>query len=125
MPDQSANEVITQQHHRSFIQWEGARPNSKPAYQGQDAQYMTIGGVGAPVLGGTDPIWVPDPRRAKAFKLVGRSVSPADLPSATLTFREKHGKLPRHLGNLTCPFNVYELIGRCRDLSDFTNGWES
>lgn len=124
MPDINANEVITQKHVRAFLQFGGARPSNPLRYGGQDAQYVIIDGVSIPEVGGIDPIYVPSPRRIGEYKLVGRSVTPADLPTATLTLREKHGPIPRQLFR-SCAFNVYEVHGNCRDLSDFAAGWTS
>lgn len=118
-----ADEVITQKHKRAFIQWGGPSPVNKVNYAGQDAQYLAITGVGAPESGGIDPLWVPDPRKVGAYRLVGRSVSPPDLASATLLMKEKHGAIPRQLQRIGCAFNLYEPTGVCKDLSDFLNGW--
>ncbi len=119
----TADEIVTQGHKRIFIQYGGPSPLNVPKYAGQDAQYMTITGVGAPESGETDPIWVPDPSTPKGYRLVGRSVSAPDLPSATLTMYEKHGALPKQLGVIGCSFNLYEPTGNCKDLSDFLSGW--
>lgn len=122
MPDIRADEILTQKHKRAYIQYGGARPNNPVAYQGQDAQYMSIDGVSVPELGGIDPIWVPDPRRVGKYKLVGRRYSPADLVTATLNIREKHGSIPRQLLS-GCTFNLYETSGICGNLMDFVGGW--
>jgi len=106
---------------RAYIQWGGPRPGNPVAFAGQDAQYMSITGVGLPEAGGFDPIWVSDPSNAKRYKLIGRMASAPDLPSATVTFYEKHGLLPRQLFK-NCPFTAYEVAGTCQDLSDLYNG---
>ena len=121
MPKLTADEVVTQQHKRAYIQWGGPRPNNPVNFAGQDAQYMSITGASNPEAGGFDPIWVPDPSNAKRYKLAGRMASAPDLPSATITFYEKHGFLPRQLFK-SCPFSVYEVTGICQDLSDLYNG---
>lgn len=123
MPNITADQVITQKHKRNFIQFGGARPGNPVAYAGQDAQYLAIQGVGLPEAGGVDPIWVPDPRRIGQYQLVGRQITPPDLASATLIMRERHGAIPRQLGKIGCQFNLYELTGKCKDLSDFLGGW--
>lgn len=123
MPDLKTDEIVTQKHKRAFIQYGGPRPNNPVAYQGQDAQYMSIDGVSNPELGGIDPIWTHDPTRIGSYRLVGRSYSPADLASANLKIREKHGSIPRHLLKIGCSFNLYEPTGMCEDLSDFLHGW--
>lgn len=123
MPKLTADEIVTQKHKRAFIQWGGPKPGNPVAYAGQDAQYMAIDGVTVPESGGVDPIWVPDPNRQGRYRLVGRTISPPDLASATLMIRERHGLIPRQLLNQPCSFNFYEVTGPCRDLSDFIRGW--
>ena len=123
MPNITADLIITQKHKRNFLQLGGARPNNPLTYAGQDAQYMAIQGVGLPESGGIDPIWVPNPYRIGQYQLVGRSITPADLASATLVLKEQHGSIPKQLGVIGCQFNAYEVTGRCKDLSDFLNGW--
>lgn len=117
----TADEVVTQQHKRAFLQWGGPRPNNPVTFAGQDGQYATITGVSDPVSGGIDPAWAPDPANAKRYRLIGRMVSPPDLAEATLTLYEKHGLLPRQLYD-QCPFSFYEVTGTCQDLSDLYNG---
>lgn len=123
MPNPLANDVVTYKHKRNFIQFGGPRPNNLIRYAGQDAQYLSIEGVGVPESGGIDPIWVPDPSQAGKYRLVGRKITPPDLASATLKMLEKHGSIPRQLTRIGCSFNLYELTGDCGDLSDFLNGW--
>jgi hypothetical protein len=117
------DEIITQKHKRNFIQFGGAQPGNPVQYAGQDAQYMFLDGVSAPESGGVDPVFVPDPRKAGRYKLVARSITAPDLPNATLLMLEKHGSLPRQLQRIGCAFNLYELSGQCKDLSDFLAGW--
>lgn len=121
MPKIGADEVITQQHKRAYIQWGGPRPNNPVAFAGQDAQYASISGVGLPESGSFTPAWAPDPSNAKRFKLISRMASAPDLPTATIMFYEKHGVLPRQLFK-SCPFSFYEVTGTCMDLSDLYNG---
>jgi len=121
MPKLTADEVITQQHKRAYLQWGGPRPNNPVHFAGQDGQYMAITGVSLPESGGIDPIWAPSDGNAKRYKLIGRMVTPADLASATMIFYEKHGILPRQLFK-QCPFSAYEVAGSCQDLSDLYNG---
>ena len=121
MPKLTADEVITQQHKRAYLQWGGPRPNNPVTFAGQDGQYVTFTGVSNPEAGSFDPIWAPDPANAKKYKLIGRMASAPDIPSATMTFFEKHGILPRQLFK-QCPFSAYEVTGNCQDLSDLYNG---
>ncbi len=116
----SADEVVTQQHKRAYMQYGGPRPNNPVKFAGQDGQYMTITGVESPLIS-ADPAWAPDPSNAKRFKLISRMVSAPDLAAATLTFYEKHGILPKQLFQ-QCPFSVYEVTGTCQDLSDLYAG---
>lgn len=121
MPKLTADEVVTQQHKRAYIQWGGPRPNNPVAFAGQDGQYMSITGVSKPQAGGFDPIWAPDPSNAKRYRLIGSMASAPDMPAATIMFYEKHGVLPRQLF-ANCPFSAYEVTGTCMDLSDLYNG---
>lgn len=121
MPKLTADEVVTQQHKRAYIQYGGPRPNNPVRYAGQDAQYMSITGVSNPEAGGFNPSWAPDPSRAKRYKLISMMASAPEIPSATLTFWEKHGVLPRQLFK-SCEFSAYEVTGNCQDLSDMYNG---
>jgi len=123
MPAPNADEIITYKHKRNFIQFGGPGPTHIAQYAGQDAQYMSVEGVSDPESGGVDPIWVPDPIRIGSYRLVGRSISPPDLASASLMLREKHGAIPRQLQRIGCAFNLYEPTGKCKDLSDFLRGW--
>lgn len=120
MPKLTADEVVTQQHKRAYLQWGGPRPNNPVTFAGQDGQYMTITGVGLPE-GASTAIWAPDPANPKRYKLIGRMKAAPELPSATMLFYEKHGVLPRQLFK-QCPFSAYEVTGTCQDLSDLYNG---
>jgi hypothetical protein len=123
MPNLIADEIITQKHKRLFIQYGGAKPTNETKYYGQDAQYMSVEGVSLPESGGIDPIWVHDPSRIGKYRLIGRTITAPDLANATLLMREKHGVIPRQLLTESCPFNLYEPTGKCKDLSDFLQGW--
>ena len=118
-----ASQVITQQQKRVFIQLGGPRPNNATKYGGQDAQYMQITAAKIPELGGIDPIWAPDPRRAGQYKIIGRTVKPPDLPTADLTLYERRGVIPFQLAKIGCQFSFYEVSGQCNDLSNFLSGW--
>lgn len=120
----TADQVVTQKHKRSFTQYGGPRPGNSLRFAGQGEQYMAIDGLTNPQRGGVSPIRVHDPRRAGQYKLVGRTEEPADLPTVTYMFYEKHGAIPRALSLQECPFNVYVVTGKCKDLSDINSGWE-
>jgi hypothetical protein len=125
MPDIRADEIVLQtQHKRTFIQFGGPRVGNAPKFYGVDAQYLVVQGVKNSELGGIDPVWVPDPQDSRKFRLVGRMISPQDLPDATLVMREKHGSIPRQLMRIDCVLNLYEPTGPCSLLSDFVGGWK-
>lgn len=123
MPKLTADEIITQRHKRNFIQFGGPLPNAAVKYAGQDTQYMSIQGVTINDLGDVSPILVPDPRVQGGYRTVNRSRTAPDLSQATLVLYEKHASIPWQLFAQNCPFNMYELTGVCKDLSDFNNGW--
>lgn len=119
----TADEVVTQLHVRGHIQFGGPRPGNETKYYGKAGQYFFVGSLSAPE-GDISPIRVPDPARRKAYRLVGRSIEPPDLASYTLTVHEKHGAVPRALGKIGCQFNMYLVVGRCKDPSSFDQGWD-
>jgi len=122
MPDINADQILTFKHKREFVQFGGAEPGNSVRYQGSNAQFLMIESASVPELGGVEPIWNTSKRIGK-YNLVGRQASPPELPTATIVFREKHGAIPRQLLS-SCPFNIYEVSGKCADLSDFLNGWD-
>lgn len=116
------NEIFTQQQTRLFIQPDG--PGTMPRMFGLNGQYGHIEGASmAQAIGSIDPIYQPDPRRARKYRLVGTQSAPPELPTVSLTFHEKLGGIPWQLKVHECEFNLYELHGQCRDLSDFNRGW--
>ena len=123
MPKPNADEILTSKHIRTYIQFGGPRPGNPVLYGGQDAQYLSVEGVGVPESGGVDPVFVPDPSIIGRYRLVGRKISPPDLASATLKLLERHGSVPRQLIGIKCPFNIYQPSGKCKTLSDFLSGW--
>lgn len=124
MPKVNADEIITRKHSRGFIQPGAARPNNVAHFYGLDAQYFIVGDATKPNLGTISPVWVPDTRKSGAYRLVGRTVAPPDLAQSTITLLEKHGSIPLQLGRLNCLVNVYEMTGKCKDLSSLLNGWD-
>lgn len=123
MPDLTADEVILTRHKRLFLQFGGAKLGNPVQFAGLNTQYAALEGVSAPEVGNIDPQWVHDPRRVGFYRLVARTIAPADLPKATLRLREKHGVIPIQLFRVGCALNVYEVTGTCEDLSDFVSGW--
>lgn len=124
MPKPSANEIITRKHSRGFIQPGAARPNNPAHFYGLDAQYFIVGDTTKPNLGTISPVWVPDPQRVGAYRLVGRTLAPPELDSSSVTLLEKHGSVPLAVGRLNCALNIYEMTGNCKDLSSLLNGWD-
>jgi len=98
MPKPNSDEIITQKHKRNFIQFGGAGPENVVKYAGQDAQYIAIDGVSLPESGGIDPIFVPDPRRQGAYRLVGRSITP---PRFGFCHRNDVGKTREYSPSIT------------------------
>lgn len=126
MPKVTADEILTQKHVRFFLQPGGPGPTNSLLYSGVDGAYLNIESVSNPRSGGINPINVHDPRRQGFYKRVGRSVDPPDLPSFTVNFLQKKDALPKHLVELgDCVTNFYQVVGDCKDLSDFTRGWTS
>lgn len=124
MPNISVDEVISQKHVRDYLQWGGPQPTNVVSFAGQDAQYFRVEGVKIPDgQGKIDPVWVQDPQRIGKYRLVARKMSPPDLAEASLVFTERHGAVPRQLIRINCPFNLYENVGTCNDLSDYVAGW--
>lgn len=117
------SELIKQLGTRSFYQPGG--PGTTRYFFGINSEYHFIDGSEIPTNGSIDPIYVPDPRRPDRYRLVSRSLSAPDLPTVSLVFLEKWGGIPRVLLAPKCSFNLYEVHGRCADLSDFYRGWES
>ena len=119
----SADEILTQGNKRLFIQFGGPTPNNAVKYSGKDTQYLSLTGISKPISGGITAINVPDPNRFGRFKQIGRTRAAADMPSGSLEVMAKKGTLPFTLGDLNCPFNVYEVAGQCKTPSDWTAGW--
>src|SRR5690349_9756855 len=124
MPRPTADEIVTQKHRRAWTQRGGARPNNRMRYAGADEQYMEFDDADSPVRGGSDPIRVHDPRRRGAYRNVGATVDAPDFDSGSISFMNKHGGISWLAGDLTCPNNFYETVGRCKRPDDFLSGWE-
>lgn len=122
---QQGYETNQQKNARPYFGFGGARPNIKPLYYGGETNYAMIGGASFPLRGGVDAQWTRSQYSTDGFDLTGTTITPPDLPEATITFREKMGIIPRHLLNLGCELNAYVLRGLCTDLSVFNTGWSS
>lgn len=121
----TANEVITQLNVRGFVQWGRPGPGVEAAYYGIKDQYFFVTGVENPVSGGITPINVPDPMRQKRWKQIGRSIDPPDIGSYTAGFLQRHGAVPRVLGDVGCPVTMILSAGKCKNPSDLNRGYES
>ena len=110
----SADEILTQGNKRLFIQFGGPTSANAVKYSGKDTQYLSLTGISKPISGGITAINVPDPNRFGRFKQIGRTRAAADMPSGSLEVMAKKGTLPFQLGDLNCPFNVYEVAGQCK-----------
>lgn len=117
------SEIIKQLGTRTFYQPGGA---GTPRYFfGLNTEYHFIDGGAIPTNGSIDPIYVPEPRRPDRYRLISRSLGAPDLPTVDLVFLESWGGIPRALTAPKCSFNLYEVHGRCADLSDFHRGGEA
>jgi hypothetical protein len=119
----TGNELVTSKNIRAFFQPGGAGPDNRKLFAGQDMSYIRISGVDNPLADGIDGYFVPEPTRSGDYRSVATLIKPPSLPKANLILNDKHNAIPRqYIGN-NCIFNLYEVIGNCRDLSDFNNGW--
>lgn len=117
--------VLKQSNGRPFAQFGGASPLNKPFFYGLETSMFFIGAPSIPSRGGVSRIVARDPRNASRFITIGKTVDAADFPSASVTFMEKRGGIPRHLINDGCLISYYLVKGQCGDLSDMDRGWDS
>lgn len=117
-------EIITQSQRRPHVQLGGPLPSSPLLFYGGGVNYLAISGVSIPVRGSIDPVYVHDPRLVGAYARAARTISPPDLPSSDVMFKEQYGSIPRQLLAFNCELNIYLPSGRCKDLSNFDQGWE-
>lgn len=125
MPTTQANENYNQTFIRAFTQRGGASPSNLVRYAGMDEQYLMVGDISNPDRGGINAINVNDPRVRGLFTRTGSTTDPPDIPSASLTFKQKINGVPWYQFRLNCPINVYETLGPCFDPSDPLNGWNT
>lgn len=116
-----ASELVKNNATRSF--WQPGGPGEKRYFFGVDTQYHYIDGAEMQGGGDIEPIYVPDPVNPNKWRLADKTVSTPDLPTISLVFNEKWGTIPRILMGQQCEFNVYEVHGKCADLSDFYRSW--
>ena len=125
MATTQTNDVLTQNFIRAFTQRGGPSPANPVLFAGMDEQYLQIGDISRPDRGGVSAITVNDPRTRGAFARTGITIEAPDMPSATVTFKQKWGGIPWYRLRLDCPLNIYESEGRCNDPSDPINGWST
>lgn len=123
MSNTQVNENLTQQFIRAFTQRGGPGPSVPVRFAGAEEQYLMVGDIANPDRGGINAINVNDPRRPGLYKRTGITVDAPDIPSASLTFKQRFGGVAWYKFQLDCPVNIYEVEGQCKDLSDFGYGW--
>jgi photosystem II stability/assembly factor-like uncharacterized protein len=124
MPKPGADKVVTQKHRRAFSQRGGPSPVNPMRYAGAQETYLSFDDdENPPGRGAIDPIFTPSLKKRGAYDRIGSSVSAPDIPSATISFMLKHGGVPWVDFGLDCYNNFYESAGKCKDPTDFVNGW--
>jgi hypothetical protein len=125
MTQTQSNETLTQNFIRAFTQRGGPSPGNIVRFAGMDEQYLMVGDISRPDRGSINPIQVNDPRTRGLFKRTGIAIDAPDMPTASLTFKQRFGGVPWHKFRLNCPLNVYEAEGLCGDPADPINGWST
>lgn len=125
MGNTQANENLTQNFIRAFVQRGGPGPSNAVGFSGMDEQYLMVGDISNPDRGGINALNVNDPKRRGLFTRTGVTIDAPDIPNASLTFKQRHGGVPWYKFRLDCPINVYESEGLCEDPSDPINGWKT
>ena len=116
------NVITTQGQRRFYTQRSGPKPTNRLRYSGVDEQFLIMGGFALP-QGEITRIQVPDPSRQQQFITVGSTIAPAEYATGSFLIREKHDSLMWLVHDQSCELNVYEVNGKCGDLSDILNGW--
>lgn len=116
------NVITTQGQRRFYTQRSGPKPTNRVRYSGVDEQFLIMGTFALP-QGEITRIQVPDPSRQQQFLTVGSSIAPAEYATGSFLIREKHDSLTWLIHDQSCELNVYEVNGKCGDLSDILNGW--
>lgn len=125
MPVTQSNENLTQNFIRAFTQRGGPSPSNPILYAGSDEQYLMMGDISRPDRGSISPINVNDLRTRGLFQRTGVTIEAPDIPSSSVTFKQKFGGMPWYKFRLNCPVNIYESEGLCNDPSDPVNGWST
>ncbi|MBN9393094.1 MAG: hypothetical protein J0I20_33990 [Chloroflexi bacterium] len=119
----TAEQHNTQQHLRAFYQPGGPGPEQARLFGGSDMSYIQIEGAGIELLGDVNASFMNDPRRVGQYTPTAIMTTAPSLPTATVTFSERKGGIPRQLMGFGCKANFYELVGTCKDPGDFLRGW--
>ena len=118
--------ILTQKHIRFFIQPGGSAPNNPLKYSGISGTYLNVESVANPIRGGISPVNVHDPRQVGRYQQVADKIEAPDFASSTVQFLQRREALPEHLTTLSdCDATIYQVVGDCKDLSDFLNGWSA
>lgn len=120
-----SNENVTQAFIRAFTQRGAGGPANPLRFAGAEEQYLMVGDISNPDRGGINAINVNDPLRQGLFRRTGVTIDAPDIPSASLTFKQRFGGIPWYTFRLDCELNVYEVVGKCESLNDPLNGWET
>src|SRR5215510_6007058 len=118
MPQTQSNENFTQNLIRAFTQRGGPGPNNAVRPAGVDEQYLMVGDISVPDRGGITAINVNNPRQRGTFLRTGITIDAPDIPSNTVTFKQKIGGVPWYRFKLNCPINIYETEAPCNDPAD-------
>lgn len=114
--------VNLQSYSRPFLQVGGTSPANAALFYGIETQFCAVGDVTFP-HGTIAPVNVWSPKQVNSFLLVGRTLTPPDLPTYDLTLYEKIGPVPRFLDQQVCDLTTYVGVGNCKDPSNFALGW--
>lgn len=119
------NETLTQNFIRAFTQRGGPSPNNIVRYVGLDEQYLMVGDIARPDRGAITPINVNDPYVRGLFARTGIQIAAPDIPSNSVTFKQRFGGVPWYKFRLNCPISIYESEGLCEQPDDPINGWST
>lgn len=117
-----ADQINFMPYARPFLQFGGTSPANAPLFYGIETNLCSVGDVTFP-HGTIAPINVWSPNQVNTFLLVGRTLTPPDLPTYDLSFLEKIGPIPKILDQQVCDLTTYVAIGNCKDPSNFALGW--
>jgi hypothetical protein len=119
------NENIIQGYIRAAYQRGGPGPNNDVEFAGERGQYLMMGDASVPDRGSINALNIQDPMAYDTWKRTGYTSDAPDIPSGSVTFKQKRGGPPWYRFRLDCPINFYEVIGFCNQPSDLTNGWNT